>query len=69
MVKKLISKLNIKMQMVKREKLKHGALSKIIYLFNYIKNIQKNGQPLQPSWAIETKTNVFIDIEDSHNWV
>jgi hypothetical protein len=44
MESKLDYKLNIKMQMEKKEKLKHGMHNKITFLFNYIKNILKNGQ-------------------------
>lgn len=67
MVKKLDYKLNIKMLMERKEKLKHGALNKIIFLFSSMTNILKNGLILLISWVTEIKTNAFIDIEDFHS--
>lgn len=53
----------------KKGKLKLGAHSKITCSFNCIKNTQKNGQTLLLLWGIETRINVFIDIEDYLNSV
>lgn len=62
MEKNLNFKSNIKMPMPKKEKLKLGALSKIISLSNCMKSTQRNGPVSLPSWVTEIKISVFTDI-------
>lgn len=52
---------------LKKEKSKHGALTKITNLSNCMKNTPRSGPLLLHLWEIATKINVFIGTEDFLN--